>query len=312
MGKLSFLAGALAVMRLFGHFTDPLLSSAQIHQVIGEPSRFPLSTSNGQVSIVSWNIGRGVNFDEIKRELQRIDADILLLQEVDLFCRRSGNRNVARDLADALHMNWVAAGEFQEIGEASGDVPALTGQAILSKTAIANVSVVVFKRQTNLLWRLSPVQPRRGGRMALTARTAGIHVYNTHIESGGDDVLRTRQMNELVAQQARHPSGTEPFVIAGDFNNPPVARSAMFQRLFAEGFVDALGNDPRRRTSSGHRHPIDWIFVKNLSVGKGYVARTDDVSDHYAVVASVSQPKAAAGAPHSRPQTDSAARAAYE
>ena len=37
-------------------------------------------------------------------------------------------------LANALEMNWVAAGEFQEIGESSRGVPALTAQAILTHT----------------------------------------------------------------------------------------------------------------------------------------------------------------------------------
>ena len=37
------------------------------------------------------------------------------------------------------------------------------------------------------------MQPRRGGRLALRARTAGLLVYNLHLESGGDDVQRASQ-----------------------------------------------------------------------------------------------------------------------
>ena len=40
MGKLSFFAGALAVLRLAGHFTDPALSPEQIHQVVGEHASY--------------------------------------------------------------------------------------------------------------------------------------------------------------------------------------------------------------------------------------------------------------------------------
>ena len=44
----------------------------------------------------------------------------MLLQEVDRSCRRTSYRDVPSDLAEALAMNWVAAGEFQEIGEGRG------------------------------------------------------------------------------------------------------------------------------------------------------------------------------------------------
>ena len=48
--------------------------------------------------------------------IKKLDADVLLLQEVDRGCDRSGRRDVAADLAAALGMNWIFAGEFQEIG----------------------------------------------------------------------------------------------------------------------------------------------------------------------------------------------------
>ena len=78
-----------------------------------------------------------------------------------MFCRRSGNRNIAQALGRLLQMNWVAAGEFQEIGEASKGVAALTGQAVLSRFPISNPSVIVFRHQSRLRWRLNPIEPRR-------------------------------------------------------------------------------------------------------------------------------------------------------
>src|SRR4030095_5274282 len=136
----------------------------QIHQVTGEPSRMLPPALRRPVRVATWNIERGVRFGNIAEELARIDADVLLLQEVDVFCRRSGNRHVARDLAHTLQMNWVFGGEFQEIGESTGGVAALTGQAVLSRFPIADTSAIVFASQTRLRWKLSPLQPRRGGR----------------------------------------------------------------------------------------------------------------------------------------------------
>jgi endonuclease/exonuclease/phosphatase family metal-dependent hydrolase len=93
------------------------------------------------VRAVSWNIERGVNFDLIRlafsdpegfrraaehrgaswhertegqlRTLQ--DADIILLNEVDLGTKRTDYRDNARDLARALGMNYAFGVEFIEV-----------------------------------------------------------------------------------------------------------------------------------------------------------------------------------------------------
>jgi endonuclease/exonuclease/phosphatase family metal-dependent hydrolase len=236
---------------------------------------------------VSWNIFRGTELEIIQKTLRRLDADILILQEVDMFCRRSGNRNVAQALGTALQMNWVAAGEFQEIGEASNGVPALTGQAVLSRYPITDPSVIVFRIQDWFRWRLNPVQPRRGGRIALKVRTGALRIYNTHIESGGGDKLRRRQLDEILAEVAKDDSAAEAVVIAGDLNNPPPARSTMFTGLRNAGFASALGPNPNRRTSAGNSHPIDWIFTRNLTAEGAYIANPEQGSDHYPLVATV-------------------------
>jgi endonuclease/exonuclease/phosphatase family metal-dependent hydrolase len=94
--------------------------------------------------IAEWNIARGVNEAEIQTSLSpsgdflqaarvgdrhkasaldRIDkdlavmraADVIILNEVDLGTRRSGYRDVARTLAEALHFNYVYGVEFVEL-----------------------------------------------------------------------------------------------------------------------------------------------------------------------------------------------------
>jgi endonuclease/exonuclease/phosphatase family metal-dependent hydrolase len=156
-----------------------------------------------RLNVVSWNIERDVRFGGVLERLQKLDAYVLLLQEVDRYCDQSGGRDVAADLASALGTNWVAAGEFQEIGEATKGRAALHGQAILSRYPITDAGVLVFAEQARLRWRLNPVQPRRGGRMALRARTGGMLVYTAHLESAGNDTLRRKQLDEMVHDQQR-------------------------------------------------------------------------------------------------------------
>lgn len=284
------IAATLALLnafRLVAYIHGPVLGSDAIHHVIGEPARMGASQPPRQLKVVTWNIEYGTRFDGVLRTLRAVDADVYILQEVDLFCRRSGNRNVAKDLADALGLNWIFAGEFQEIGLSTGHVPALTGQAILSRYPIAEASAVPFRAQAWARWHLNPVQPRRGDRTVLIARTAGLRIYNAHLESGGNDWRRGRQLDDILADSAEGiPSSA--VLLAGDFNNNPIGRTEMFAPIGTANFVDALGPDAdRRRTCDHHPYPIDWLFVRHARSLSGRVLPLDHVSDHYPVMATL-------------------------
>jgi endonuclease/exonuclease/phosphatase family metal-dependent hydrolase len=293
MGYVNVALGLSGLLRVFGFLTDPLLSSHEIHRVVGDPTQVMRSAGRAgpdELRIVTWNIERGEAYDSILDVLRRLDADIVLLQEVDWHCRRTGYRDVPRDLARALQMNWVAAGEFQEIGEGRSGTSAITGQAILSKYPIDSAAVLRFKAQDRWRWSVNPMQPRRGGRMALKAETAGMLVYNTHIESGDNEVLQRSQIEEIIADQSHGRSAEGPVVIGGDFNNGPILRSAMFGYLSAAAFSDALGElGDRGPTSYGQQHPIDWLFVKNVTPNGGRVVGISDppASDHFPVSAAL-------------------------
>ncbi|HEY7498596.1 MAG TPA: endonuclease/exonuclease/phosphatase family protein [Vicinamibacterales bacterium] len=285
MGK--FCLGMGLGLRLFGFFVDPWLSNEQIHRVVGEPDRVNRSKSDASdLKIVTWNIERGLAYGSILAVLRQLDADVLLLQEVDRDCRRTDYRHVARDLAHALDMNWVAAGEFQEIGEGRRGVPAITGQATLSKFPIQRPAVLRFKAQDRWRWSINPAQPRRGGRMALASETGGVIVYNTHIESGGREKLKRRQIGEILAHQSSTIAPGAPVIIGGDFNNGQLHHSPMLSSLNAADFSDALGeHNDRGATSQGGTHPIDWIFVRNLLPLRGRVVDERSASDHAPVLA---------------------------
>jgi endonuclease/exonuclease/phosphatase family metal-dependent hydrolase len=289
IGKVCLTLG-LCSLRVFGFFADPWLSNREIHRIVGEPARIdrPVPPQREHLDIITWNIERGMQYDAILSVLRELDADILLLQEVDRDCGRTRYRHVARDLAVALGMNWVEAGEFQEIGEARDHRPAITGQATLSKFPIEDAEALRFRTQHRWRWSINPVQPRRGGRIALRARTAGILTYNTHIESGGNARIKRAQMVEILADQSIHAAANMPVVIAGDFNSGPESGSAVFRSLTGAAFADALGEIGRRGpTSLGQPDPIDWIFVKNVRSRTGRVVDVEDASDHFPVTAAL-------------------------
>jgi len=277
-------ASMFAIFRLAGYFSGPVLSADQIHAIDGEPERRTAHTPAGPLTIVTWNIEHGSRYEAILATLQAQQADVILLQEVDRFCRRSGGRDVARDLAYALDMNWVGAGEFQEIGESYGEIAATTGQAVLSRYPVGGASVIVFGRQSGLRWRVNPVQPRRGGRIALHARSAGVDFYNVHLESSGADALRDAQIQDVLRDAARSPGAAA--VIGGDFNNTARALAPLVAAMGGHGFVDGLGPGTRE-TSVRHRHPIDWLFARGVSPAGGGVRRLEGVSDHFPLAATL-------------------------
>jgi len=240
---------------------------------------------------VSWNIAYGRECEQHADVLASLEPDVCLLQEVDVGCRRSGFRNVARWLADALQMNWLFAGEFQEIGQGRPGAAALTGQAILSRYALSAPAVLPFPHQARLRWRANPWQPRRGARMALRAETAGLRVYNAHIESGKNDAFRRKQLAHLAGEEAAIAASGTPLVVAGDFNCGRFGPVPLLDMLHDRGFVDALDGDPHdRRTSVGRRHALDWIFVRRLAVSNGGVVARHSGSDHFPVWAKVRRP----------------------
>jgi endonuclease/exonuclease/phosphatase family metal-dependent hydrolase len=264
--------------------TDPRLDADEIHALVGEPSRIERAQpADGRLTVVSWNIAQGERYEQIRDVLSDLDADIYLLQEVDMHAGRSDYRAVAKDLADDLNLNWVFAGEFQEIGESRRNVPALTGQAILSRYPITGASVLRFRNQARLRWKLDPFQPRRGGRMALRAESGGVLVYNAHIESAKNDAFRHKQVDEMVFDHLKLGRMDAPVIFAGDFNTGMSPdESPLVRCLIETGFVDALGAiDGSRRTSVAHDDPLDWMFIRNIAPGRGRVIEVRKASDHY-------------------------------
>ena len=108
------------------------------------------------VSALAWNIERGNMFEGILDALanhpQLKDRDLLLLTELDYGMARSGNRFVARDLAEELKMNYAFAPCYIALQKGSGvesdaegeNTKSLHGLAIFSKYPMRNVQTVAL------------------------------------------------------------------------------------------------------------------------------------------------------------------------
>jgi hypothetical protein len=58
-----------------------------------------LTWPRSSIRVVDWNIDRGLQLPAILDFLGQADADILLLQEVDVNVRRTQRLNIAREIA---------------------------------------------------------------------------------------------------------------------------------------------------------------------------------------------------------------------
>jgi endonuclease/exonuclease/phosphatase family metal-dependent hydrolase len=246
--------------------------------------------------IVDWNIERGQQLQGVTDFLGGVNADILILQEVDLNARRTRHLNIAETIARRLEMNYVFGREFQELVQGSKDSPAYHGQATLSKWPISKPRLIRFSRQSNFwqphwfLPNIEPFQERLGGRIALVAQinvaARRLITYNLHLESRGNDALRILQLGEVLSDATCYDAQC-PVIVAGDLNTD-ASKAAVALQLARAGFKDAVAS-PRTPTTPAHgvlagRHHIDWAFVRGpLRASSGHVHSSVKASDHYPI-----------------------------
>ena len=249
----------------------------------------------GSLRIVDWNIDRGLQLQAVIDFLASTNADILILQEVDLNARRTHRLNIAEEIARKLQMDYVFGREFEELVQGSKASPAYHGQAILAKWPISNPRLIRFSRQSHFwqprwyLPRIEPFQERLGGRIALVAdiNVAGskLVIYDLHLESRANDELRFSQAQEVLSDAARQDPRC-PLVIAGDLNLD--ASKGAASAFATAGFQEAIA-EPHTPTTPSHRlfepgRRIDWAFVRGpIRAGSGRVHNQVKASDHYPI-----------------------------
>jgi endonuclease/exonuclease/phosphatase family metal-dependent hydrolase len=209
----------------------------RLQRLLGEPWFLPAppppppSPDPTRVRAVHWNLEHGNEYAQIERALLAHDAlrdaDLVLLNEVDLGMARSGNRDVAADLARALGLHGVFGALFLELTPGRDDdlrfaarrenQESLFGVAILSRWPITAARVVDLPSPGHIQFDLERMVGRHVGLVAEIARPgAPFTAVSAHLE-----VHRTRAHR---AAQVRVLAGTlrgeaRPVVLAGDFNS---------------------------------------------------------------------------------------------
>lgn len=268
------------------------------NEIIAEsfaPSQW-LSWPRSSFRVVDWNVDRGLKLSAIIDFLGDTQADIFILQEVDINAHRTHRVNVAQEIAKKLRLNYVFGREFVELTQGTKASPAYHGQATLSRGRISSPRVIHFQRQSDF-WKprwfkpkLQTFQERLGGRIALAAEIyiAGdsILTYNLHLESRANDDLRLAQLDEILRDASAY-SSVRPLILAGDLNLN-AAKTGPAEKLSGSGFCTAVPSAhmptaPARHLLEAGRH-IDWAFVRGpMRADRGRIHNAVKASDHYPI-----------------------------
>jgi endonuclease/exonuclease/phosphatase family metal-dependent hydrolase len=184
-----------------------------------------------RVRVVQWNIEHGNGYADVERALLThpalAPADVLTLDEVDLGCARSGNRDVAGDLAARLgfHAAWAplfletTVGRHDDLRRTAGrgNEEGLFGIAVLSRWPIGGVRLVELPSPRELQFDLERMVGRHVALVAEILRPGSPFVaVATHLEVHRTREHRAEQVRCLTAALAGE---ARPVLLAGDFNS---------------------------------------------------------------------------------------------
>lgn len=204
--------GQLAVMRQI-----PQYGQCEVYRQVQMPADVPPALKH-----VVFNVERGVHLRETIDFLQMCPdlqgADVIYANELDDGAARSGNRDVAREIAQAIGMDYAYALEFIELVNPE-DAKGFHGNALFSRWPIRWAKAVHLPEQYN--WYFDR-QKRIGARVAVVcALDVGgreVGAVSVHLENRTDSAGRAAQMAVVYEEIGRSFAPDTPVMIGGDLN----------------------------------------------------------------------------------------------
>lgn len=232
---------------------------------------------------------RTARLARIAMVLRRVDADVVVLNEVDFDASWSGGLNQAEVLA-------LAAGYPAGVEQRNYDVrlPFGTlsfGNAVLSRRPILDARWVEIPPHSRL--EEAAVGAKEASVVRLSTGLGPLSVVPVHLEVRSQET-RLAAVPVLDSLRLR---ATEPVVLAGDFNSSPpgwpgAAASTALSELLARGWRSPRTEEPPGPAewtfpTYDPRRGIDWVLVEPplRAVEARVVTGTAALSDHAPVVA---------------------------
>ncbi|HEX8071735.1 MAG TPA: endonuclease/exonuclease/phosphatase family protein [Pyrinomonadaceae bacterium] len=195
------------------------------------PARPRAAAPPGQtIRATAWNIERGKRLPSITRVLKEHPtlraSDVLLLTELDYGMARTGNRFVARELAESLGLNYAFAPCYLALNKGSGveaevagaNTLALHGNALLARHPLLRAHALALPNGKD---KMRGKEKRLGSQRAVIADVAHpagtFRAVSLHLDAHSSQRHRARQMSILLAHLARL-APQLPVLIGGDWN----------------------------------------------------------------------------------------------
>src|SRR2546426_4164079 len=197
----------------------------------------------GRLKAAHWNIEHGNRYPRIEAALATHpdlrDADLVMLNETDVGMARSGNRDVAADLGEALGLHGAWAPLFLETTSGRDDDPtsaagreneeALFGLGMLSRFPIGAARVIELPSPQALTFDGQGMYGRYIALAAAIERPGAPFVaVTTHLDVHRTRAHRADQMRALMESLRAE---RRPIVLAGDFNTSTFDRGVWHSRL---------------------------------------------------------------------------------
>jgi endonuclease/exonuclease/phosphatase family metal-dependent hydrolase len=244
---------------------------------------------SGSLHAMAWNIQRGTQLaalrDALVSDPELSRAHVLLLSEVDVGMGRSGNRNVPRELADALGMSYAFAvsylaleNDHLENQDGLENTVALAGSAILSRAPILRV---VSADLPALRDKFGSSEKRLGRKRAVVAEiaTAGapVVIAQAHLDSTASSAQRARQLAAVI--DAADALGAQRLLLGGDLNTTTYDASSslalardILHKLVITGFDRTIDNYMTHELR--YERPVfELLAARGLSI-EGYNDRS--------------------------------------
>jgi endonuclease/exonuclease/phosphatase family metal-dependent hydrolase len=210
---------------------------ARFQRLLGTPRLLPAaappapSSDPSRVRAAHWNIEHGNEYEQVERALlthpRLRDADLVLLNEVDLGMARAANRDVTADLARALGLHSVFGALFLELTPGRDDdlrfaarrenQESLFGVAILSRWPITETRIVDLPSPERIQFDVERMVGRHIGLVATIERPGAPFVaVSAHLEVHRTRAHRAAQVRVLADALGDE---TRPVILAGDFNS---------------------------------------------------------------------------------------------
>jgi endonuclease/exonuclease/phosphatase family metal-dependent hydrolase len=178
---------------------------------------------------VAWNIERGKRFDALlgllTHEPELAGADLFFLTELDIGMGRSENRNIPRELAEALGLHYVfanqhivlAPGDSGEQHVKAANTLAMHGCALLSRYPIRRFAAVTLPERLD---KFRALEKRLGHKRAILAEIelpdGPIGVAVVHLDPFASARHRAAQLARILSA-AEH-LHVDRLLLGGDLN----------------------------------------------------------------------------------------------